>query len=384
LARLYDSATGDEQFTATPTQGTLVGAGVFSRATGFRYLMAYATGGTDTARLDDSAGTDTFVSTPGYAVLYASANNPAYLNRVTGFDAVDAYSTHGGDDTARLYDSPGDDVLTATPIYAKLQNDPSTNNTNYVVSAHTFRYAHAYANSGGFDKATLTDSSGFDTLEARPTYSILSNTTLGQAFYSRANYFDQVVAVSGGTGSDIARLYDSTGSEVLLASPTSATLAGAGFSYQALNFRYVTAYATTGGDEAFLTDSAGADTFTGSPTTARLTNATPSYYVEARQFSKVTLTSVGGDDTANLSDSAGNDTFWGHLADAVLSDGTLDLTNGDLLAASTYYYRLSGFSNSLDKVNVSGMAGGTNTRKIVTPVDYALAFTGTWTGDPWP
>jgi len=386
LARLYDSAAGDEQFTATPTQGTLVGAGVFSRATGFRYLSAYATGGTDTARLDDSAGTDTFVATPGYAVIYASASagNPAYLNRVTGFDAVDAYSTHGGDDSARLYDSAGDDVFTATPIYAKLQNDPTTNNTNYVVNAHTFRYAHAYATSGGFDKATLTDSSGTDTLEARPTYSVLSGTTAGQAFYNRANYFDQVVAVSGGLGGDFARLYDSAGSEVLQASPTSATLAGPGFSYQAQNFRYVTAYATTGGDEAFLTDSTGADIFTGTPTTARLTTATVSYYVEARQFAKVTLTSVGGDDTANLSDSAGNDTFWGRLADAVLSDGSLDLTNGDLLAPNTYYLKLLGFTSSLDKVNVSGAAGGANTRKIVTPVDYALAFTGTWTGDPWP
>jgi hypothetical protein len=35
-------------------------------------------------------------------------------------------------------------------------------------------------------------------------------------------------------------------------------------------------------------------------------------------------------------------------------------------------------------VNVYGTAGGTNTRTIARPIDYALTFYGTWTGDPWP
>ena len=323
LAKLYDSPTGNDRFVATPTQGTLTGVGLYSRATGFRYLSAYATGGTDTARLDDSAGTDTFVATPDYGVMYAaaSANNPAYANRATGFDALDAFSTHGGDDTARLYDSAGDDIFTAAPTYAKLQNDPATNSTSYVINAHTFRYAHAFATAGGFDKATLTDSSGTDTFEAHPTYAILSNTTPGQAFYNRANYFEQVFGVSSLGGNDMARLYDSAGNDTLQASPTSATLSGTGFSNQALSFRYVTAYASTGGDVAHLTGSSGDDKFYGSGSTARLYDAAmAAYLLDVRSFQNV------------------------------------DVAGGT----------------------------GTNTRTLVKPIDYALTFTDTWTGDPWP
>jgi len=38
---------------------------------------------------------------------------------------------------------------------------------------------------------------------------------------------------------------------------------------------------------------------------------------------------------------------------------------------------------SFQKVNVFGSTG-TNARTIVKPIDYALAFSGTWVGDPWP
>jgi hypothetical protein len=34
--------------------------------------------------------------------------------------------------------------------------------------------------------------------------------------------------------------------------------------------------------------------------------------------------------------------------------------------------------------NASATVTGTNTRKILKPVDYALALSGTWLGGPWP
>ncbi len=56
-----------------------------------------------------------------------------------------------------------------------------------------------------------------------------------------------------------------------------------------------------------------------------------------------------------------------------------DLAVDDPLAA------IAGLDPLKDAVNLFGSAtGGTNTRRITTPIDYALTFYGTWTSDPWP
>jgi hypothetical protein len=387
LATLYTAPNVGDSFAADPTQATVSGIGLApgisfsSQATGFRFVNAHSTGGSDMATLGDSAGTDTFVGTPAYGVMYASAgtNNPAYANRAIGFATVTANSTHGGGDSARLYDSPGDDLFTASPTLAELTS-AATNPTKYDIKANTFRYVQAYATSGGNDTATLTGTSGGDSFESHPTYAFLSNSSGAQPFIDYACYFAQVVATEGaGSNTAVAKLYDSSGKDTFQASPTSATLSGTGFSDQVQNFHNAYAYATTGGDEAYLTDSGAGDTFTGTPTLAALSNGTSSYTIRANSFPKVTVTSTGGTAgtaTANLYDSAGNDTFWGSLADAVLSDGALDLTTGNLTAASNYYLRVSGYSSAADHVNVSGTTG-TN-EEHVSAVDYALAFNGTW------
>ena len=100
------------------------------------------------------------------------------------------------------------------------------------------------------------------------------------------------------------------------------------------------------------------------------------WYYQPRGFDKVYVDGEGGNDTANLYGSAANDTFWGNDNEAVLSDGTVDLNNGDRLTAATYYYKLLGFDDG-DTVRVYGSTG-TNYRKIINPIDYALAFYDTW------
>ena len=97
------------------------------------------------------------------------------------------------------------------------------------------------------------------------------------------------------------------------------------------------------------------------------------WYYQPRGFNKVYVDGEGGNDTANLYGSAANDTFWGNDNEAVLSDGTVDLNNGDRLTAATYYYKLLGFDDG-DTVRVYGSTG-TNYRKIINPIDYAWPFT---------
>jgi parallel beta-helix repeat protein len=280
-------------------------------------LSINGAGGRDTITISGGPGDEmAYVGQTGKGTVKVVGTN--YTVNGSNLEAIDVQA---GGDTARLYDSAGDDNFTAYPMYVLLANDPS-NPTAYSNKATGFRYAHASASGGGMDKAWLYDSLGNDDFAGYPTYAYLSNTTPGQAFYNRANYFDRVVATSSG-GADIARFFDSALKDVFTfrAASDDAVMTGNGYLNQALNFRCVLAYATTGGDEASLHDSASDDKFYGSGSIARLYDAAlAAYLVDVR---------------------------------------------------------------SLQKLDVFG-GTGTNTRTIVRPIDYALAFSGTWLGDPWP
>jgi hypothetical protein len=188
------------------------------------------------------------------------------------------------------------------------------------------------------------------------------------------------ITADGKGGSDTATLMDSAGVDMLTASPTEATLSdGATYDNEAKGFAVVYAYSSGGSDTATLSGNPdAANRFEGRPGSASLAGA--GYYDYLAGFARVFADLSGGTaaNEAFLYDSAGNGTFWGHLADAVLSDGTLDLTTGNLTAANNYYLRVSGYNLAADQVNVSGWAGGTSERHVINPVDYALAFNGTW------
>ena len=74
-------------------------------------------------------------------------------------------------------------------------------------------------------------------------------------------------------------------------------------------------------------------------------------------------------DEANLYDSTGDDKSYGSGNIARLYDA----------AMAAYLAEVRSFQ----KVDVFGSTG-TNARTIVRPIDYALTFSGTWVGDPWP
>jgi hypothetical protein len=108
--------------------------------------------------------------------------------------------------------------------------------------------------------------------------------------------------------------------------------------------------------------------------------------VVRRGLDKVQVNLAGGDDTVTLTGAttgvnfSGTNHFWTHLADAVLSDGTLDPATGNLLAASAYYYRVSALDAPADTVTATGGAVPTaqNKKHVLNPIDYALTFGGTW------
>jgi hypothetical protein len=347
-------------FNATPTQATMLGLGRFSsQANNFRYVVAYASGGNDVAKLYDSSETDTFVGTPTYATL----SSTKFSIRASGFDAVDGYSQNGGNDVAKLYDSAKDDTLVALPAYTQLY----ANDNGYSNKANGFRFAQAYSTAGGFDVAYLYDSAGTDTFTAAPTYA----TMVGTNFYNRANYFDAVEGLSSNGGNDLAKLYDSAGNDNLVATPAYAVLAGPGFSNRADTFRYVNAYSSAGGnDVADLYDSAGNDVFTFSVNSSGQFNGTMSsaaYSNRVNDFAVIRAQASTGYDEAKLFDSALNDLL---EAGGAIGSDSAKLLNLDLDFAVT--------ASKFDKVTaVSSNVG--DKKRVVLPLDFILETQGFWT-----
>jgi hypothetical protein len=193
-------------------------------------------------------------------------------------------------------------------------------------------------------------------------------------------------------GNDQVAFFDTAGNDTFTASPTQAQLdgpPGSNILNIAVGFDTVRAYSQVGGyDKAYLTGSTGNDTFRAyakpravNPGLGRLTGT--GYFLDVYQFEEVSANLLTGNDTANLYDGSANDYFWAKAGAAVLTDGTVHDTTGDLVTPNTYYYKVYGFDSAAgDHVHLWGNSGGTNTKRVITPLDYLLATYGSWTDAP--
>jgi hypothetical protein len=125
----------------------MIGPGFYNRASDFETVYADSTaGGDDTAKMYDSVGDDTFYGKSNVSSMLGTG----YYNRVTDFEKVQAFASTGTD-TARLYDSVGDDTFRAEPTWAALYNSsPKFGN-----QATAFDVVHAYMDFRGGDSDTL-------------------------------------------------------------------------------------------------------------------------------------------------------------------------------------------------------------------------------------
>jgi len=107
------------------------------------------------------------------------------------------------------------------------------------------------------------------------------------------------------------------------------------------------------------------------------------YFLDVYQFEEVYANLLTGNDTAHLYDGSANDYFWAKAGAAVLTDGTVSDATGDLVTPNTYYYKVYGFDSAADDhMNLYGTSGGTNTKRVITPLDYLLAIYGSWSDPP--
>ena len=386
---------------------------------GFDHVIAYGSGDVgDTANLHDGAGNDTWVAkeASNYSEMSdktwtgtAWTGTSTYFVRAEGFRTQNAYADGGGANTAYLYDTSGDDVFQAWgPMPANDPNVimcPAGGGTTW--QTYQFGTVYGYRQAGGYDTSYFHHSAGDPnkaSFMARSYQGYIAEAVQnGPNYFYLASDFNEYWGYGNQSSNDEAYFRTTGGGDTVNVRPTYAELTGtvpgsgkqvyffaAGFKKYfilrdigdtSIN-NVVTLYGTSGNDTFTTRYDANGYPY------CEMTLSNNVYYRVGywsgltRGFDKVYVDGAGGNDTANLYGSAANDSFWGHLGEAVLSDGTLDSNNGDRLTAGTYYYRLLGFG-ALDIVNVYGCTG-TNNRTILNPIDYALAFFDTWTGDPWP
>lgn len=288
------TSTADDTARLFETGFRVIGSGYVVVGHDVELKSVFSNGGNDSATLFDSPGDDRFDGFESMSTLHGDG----FSNHVEGFDSVTAYATRGGHDQAFLYDSTGDDQFDGAETISTLYGNGFSN------QARSFDEVYAYASSGN-DTAHLHDSTGNDTFVGLPKEGLLS----GSSFRNQARNFDTVTAFATNGGNDIAFLHDSSGNDRFDSFPSHSTLHGTGFSNRAENFEEVYADATNGGnDTAFLYDSAGDDVFVGQPDEGLLYGSF--FRNQAQSFEEVyAYSNNGGNDAAFLYDSAGDDVF---------------------------------------------------------------------------
>ncbi len=217
-AFLYDS-DGVDSLDADPdsvvlTRGVDTADETVTTVSGFQSVYAYATlGDGDEATLSGSeSGRDRFYGYADHSVLTESARS--FQIYASGFDTVAAESTSTATTYAYLYDSSGNDQLTATTDSATFDRAESWSDT----TVSGFERLYAYATRGGDDSADLTgNTEGGNRYRAYPTYATLTDAT--SSFYQYARGFDSTMVTGSqtDTSADRAYLYDSSGDDIFTA-----------------------------------------------------------------------------------------------------------------------------------------------------------------------
>ena len=314
IARFYDS-TGDDTLTVGPETVAMdydpEVLDLAVTATGFQRVRAYSqNGGDDIANLSGSAGDDRFVARPeSFYISLAGGKSNAQINgfkQVTVDVSPAEPGADSGADYAYVYDSPESDVLTAGPAEAAMDYGA---NTLIDVAMLGFDRLYAYSENGGFDEATLTGSTGIDSLNADPDRCLMYHAERAYRTDVRGFAVVTVDVSSAETPADSAYIRDSPFDDLFITNGEHATMNYGGDARDniiAIGFKNVLAYSENGGDDAaMLTGSAGLDEFYGFADKSYLRVDGRTYFHYAAGFSSVEATGANlGNDIARLYGSA--------------------------------------------------------------------------------
>jgi subtilisin family serine protease len=157
-------------------------------------------GGSDSLVLVGGSAAESATLRPGSAELTAADGSRVVASAVENIQFVGNRA-----DRAMLYDSAGNDTLTAGPTSAILQGNGFNNEARGVSQWMVF------ATAGGYDRATLKDSAGADQLDAGATYAWLR----GPGYSIRAEGFDYLTVNATHGSGDFAHFIGTESNDVL-------------------------------------------------------------------------------------------------------------------------------------------------------------------------
>lgn len=204
-AYMYDSSAGGDTFTATPSYAVMSGSGHYARAWGFERVFATARENTfvNTARLYTSNGADLFEARPTWARIQFNAN-PLHAVTVVGFRYTTAFR-QGGAPVAYFYSVPAvDDTLTVwMETRTVVREAPGVYHRTV-----GFGQVYAFGNWGEADRAIVYDSPGNDHLSANGASAPRKAWVQSVDLVLELQDFSLVRAVSSAGGTDTRAVYN--------------------------------------------------------------------------------------------------------------------------------------------------------------------------------
>jgi uncharacterized repeat protein (TIGR01451 family) len=310
IATLFGSAE-NEALTIHPTIAMLQRNGLEVSVMDAERVVATGGGGNDTAHFHGTADADVYTGTQNYGRL----TRPGFFARGSGF--AECYvDLKEGDDTARLYDAPGDDTLTANPSQATLVYPDA----NVLHQVEGFRELHAFSDEGN-DSAELSDDPTEDSYVV--SFHALAGTEakffdgdrqgspdeVNQVFLIRTSGFESVTATAG--PGDTALLYGTSGDDQYSGTATQGSLTvPSGAVFTAVSFEEIRSAAKGGkNNTAELVGSPDKERFWGTRVYGRLAGS--GWLQRLVRYNQVTAHGGGGPDVAEMFDTRYTDTFSG-------------------------------------------------------------------------
>lgn len=272
-------------------------------ATSYDDFSIDGNGGNDTATIYGTAGDETLTANPTDATLTGSD----YQVAVNDFASV-SVGGQGGNDTANLYGSSSSDRAVIGRNYGLLQSAEA----GYFNYAMGFGEVNVYAGVGGSDVAVINGTTGADLVTMSATQSMISDSHQAASYTSLASGFGTVYAYSNGGDDEVIQHDGSTDDQFIGTADYALLRSTTGeFNNFAFGFKNANAYSLNGGNDlAYLYDSSSDDYAEFGSDYGQLGSVDGTYNNRADGFLRVSAYAVfGGEDSVILNDGAGTDSF---------------------------------------------------------------------------